>query len=83
VQDGSGAQVAFSTFTIVNNDTSTETYSISPGQAAVNENAGTLTFTITRSDTTQQETVLVSTLQDQGFYNAVSGTTSTITFMTG
>ncbi len=52
-------------------------YSISPGRATVDENAGKLVFTITRTNNLQAETVYVSTIQDQGSYNAASGTTST------
>ena len=77
VQNAAGVDLASTTFTIVNNDVSTATYSISPGPAAVNENAGTLTFTVARTDSSQQETVYVSTVQDQGYYNAAFGMTST------
>jgi hypothetical protein len=43
------------------------TYSISPNPASVNENAGTLTFTITRSNSSAATTVYASTVQDQGY----------------
>ena len=45
------------------------TYSISPNPVSVNENAGTLTFTITRSDTSSAATVYASTVQDQDSSN--------------
>lgn len=77
VQSSTGAQLASTAFSIVNNDTTSTTYAISPSPAAVNENSGTLTFTITRSDNTQQQTIEVSTVQDQGYVNAASGTIST------
>src|SRR5262249_8994055 len=77
LQNSSGAILASSPFTIANNDTSNTTYSVSPSPAAINENAGTLTFTISRSDNSQQQTVKVSTVQDQGYVNAPTGTTST------
>src|SRR5205085_6178142 len=77
VQNASGIDLASTTFTIVNNDTATATYSVSPSPAAINENAGILIFTIARSDSSQQQTIKVSTVQDQGSYNAATGTTST------
>ncbi len=77
VQDASGTNLASTTFAITNNDTPTTTYSISPSPSTVNENTGTLTFTVTRSNTSQAATVDISTVQDQGYYNAASGTTST------
>ena len=45
------------------------TYSIAPNPASVNENAGTQTFTITRSNSSAAATVYASTVQDQGFTN--------------
>src|SRR5205823_4588917 len=45
------------------------TYSISPNLASVNENAGYLTFTITRSSSASAATVYASTVQDQGYAN--------------
>ena len=45
------------------------TYSISPNPASVNENGGTLTFTVTRSDASSAATVYASTVQDQGYSN--------------
>ncbi len=44
-------------------------YSIAPNSPMAAENSGTLTFTITRDDTSQSATVYVSTIQDQGFLN--------------
>jgi V8-like Glu-specific endopeptidase len=49
--------------------TAPETYAISPNPASVNENAGTLTFTVTRSSISLTETVLISTVADQGSSN--------------
>jgi len=45
------------------------TYLISPNPATVNENAGTLTFTITRSGSTPAETIYASTTTTEGFAN--------------
>jgi len=45
------------------------TYSITPNPASVNENAGHLTFTITRSSSVAAATVYASTVQDQGYSN--------------
>jgi hypothetical protein len=82
-QSASGANLASTTFTIVNNDTTPSTYTLSPSPASVNENQKSLTFTLTRSDSGQQQTVKVSTGQDQGYYNAASGTVSTNYFYDG
>ncbi len=58
-------------FTIVDNDAPIGvTYSIVPSTQVSNENAGTLTFTITRSSGTVAETVYVSTTPNLGFANA-------------
>lgn len=46
-----------------------ETYSITPGSTTVPENVGTITFTITRSDSTAAETIYASTVQNQGATN--------------
>ena len=45
------------------------TYSISPDPASVNENGGTLTFTLTRSNSSTAATIYASTVQDQGYTN--------------
>jgi len=45
------------------------TYSISPNPASVFDNAGQLTFTITRSDASGLGVVHARTVQDQGFTN--------------
>ena len=45
------------------------TYSLSPNPASVDDNAGQLTFTITRSDSSGPGVVHVRTVQDQGFTN--------------
>lgn len=60
--------LATDNFTIVNNDSAT-TWSISPNPASVNENAGSLTFTVTRSSSVTTATVYASTVQDQGYSN--------------
>jgi len=60
--------LATDNFTILNNDGAT-TWSISPNPASVNENAGNLTFTISRSSSLTAATVYASTVQDQGFSN--------------
>ena len=65
---GSYTTVATDTFTIVNNDDQT-TYSITPNPAQVNENAGSLTFTVSRSSSTSAATVYVSTVQDSNYPN--------------
>ena len=44
-------------------------YTIAPATASIDEAAGTLTFTITRSATLLAETLFVSTTPDQGFAN--------------
>jgi hypothetical protein len=44
-------------------------YSVTPSSPVVSENSGTLDFTIARTDSTNAATVLVSTIQDQGFAN--------------
>jgi predicted chitinase len=54
--------LAKANFTIVDNDLSTS-YSISPSSASVNENAGSLIFTVTRAGGLPAETVFASTLQ--------------------
>jgi hypothetical protein len=53
--------LAKATFTIADDDVVATTYSISPGSTTVNENAGTVTFTVTRSGGTPAETLFVST----------------------
>jgi ELWxxDGT repeat protein len=77
VRSLSGSDLASTTFTILNNDTATTTYSISPSPAAANENQGALNFTLTRSNNSGAQVVDVSTVQDQGYYNAATGTIST------
>ncbi|MDR3565837.1 MAG: hypothetical protein P4N59_30980 [Negativicutes bacterium] len=44
-------------------------YSVTPNTPSVAEDSGTLSFTITRTDTSQAATVYVSTIQDQGSVN--------------
>ena len=45
------------------------TYSIDPQSASVSEGAGTVTFTVSRSDSTAAQTLYVSTVQNQGSTN--------------
>src|SRR3954462_5218320 len=45
------------------------TYAITPASTTVNENAGTVTFTVTRSGTLPIETLFVSTETGEGFAN--------------
>src|SRR6185437_10053688 len=80
--------LASDNFTILNNDVAPTTYSISPTSPSISENAGSETFTVTRSNTSQSATVYVSTVQDQGssntnneFYNGLSN--DQITFAAG
>jgi hypothetical protein len=47
-----------------------QTWSISPGSASVNESAGSVTFTVTRSSGSAAQTVYVSTTQTEGFSNS-------------
>jgi len=49
--------------------TSQELFTIDPSSVAVNENIGSITFTITRSESAAAQTVYVSTLQNQGATN--------------
>src|SRR5207244_3460734 len=59
--DPASTFLAKSTFTIHDDDTvPPTTYSISPNPASVNENGGTLTFTVTRSGTLPIETLFIS-----------------------
>lgn len=44
-------------------------WTISPADISVDESVGTVTFTVTRSDSTTPKTVYVSTVQDQGATN--------------
>ncbi len=63
--------LAQNAFTIVDNDSPTGvTYSIVPLSQVFSENAGTLTFTITRSSGALAETVYVSTTPNLGFANS-------------
>ena len=78
--------LATDNFTIVNNDVAATTYSISPNPASVNENAGTLTFTLTRSNSSAAATIYASTVQDQGYTNNnnyVGLTSQAVTFAAG
>jgi hypothetical protein len=46
------------------------TYALTPGSTTVNENAGTVTFTVTRSGTLTAETIFASTTQNHGSTNS-------------
>ena len=62
--------LASDTFTIVNNDQPpASTYTIAPNGPLINENAGSKTFTVTRTNTSEAATVYVSTVHDQGTDN--------------
>jgi hypothetical protein len=50
--------------------TAPTTYSMTPAAASVNENAGTVTFTVTRSGGLPSESVYVSTTATEGFANS-------------
>ena len=58
--------LASATFKIVDNDG----LSITPPAASVNENAGSVSFTVTRPGGSTQQTYYVSTMQNQGSTNA-------------
>ncbi|MGZ8407112.1 MAG: Calx-beta domain-containing protein [Caulobacteraceae bacterium] len=56
-----------STFTIQDNDPAqTTTYDLTPVTTTANEDAGTITFTVTRAGNLGAETVYVSTIQGEG-----------------
>src|SRR6202140_4172291 len=67
--DPTSTYLATDNFTIQNTDVAPTAYTISPNPASVNENAGTLTFTITRSSSAAAATVYASTVPDQGTNN--------------
>jgi len=54
---------------ITNSSSSSTMYSISPGTTTVSEAAGTVSFTLTRSNLLPAETVYVSTAQTEGTLN--------------
>ncbi len=56
-------------FTIIDDDQAGANWTITPTALSVDETAGTITFTITRSDDTDAQTVYFSTYQDQNAYN--------------
>ena len=64
--------LATATFKIQANDSTPPpvTFSIAPQSVTVNENAGTVSFTVTRSDGSTAQTVYASTVQNQGATNA-------------
>jgi hypothetical protein len=59
-----------SRFIVQDNDLVPTSYSIAPGSVAVNEGAGTVAFTISRSGNLPAETVYASTAQTEGFANS-------------
>ena len=61
--------LAKSTFTIQDNDPQPTTYALTPGTTTVNEGAGTVTFTVTRSGGTPAETIFASTTTTEGSAN--------------
>jgi hypothetical protein len=62
--------LAKSTFTIVDNDTPPTTYALTPATTTVDECAGTITFTVTRSGGTPAETIFASTTTGEGSANS-------------
>jgi methionine-rich copper-binding protein CopC/HAMP domain-containing protein len=62
--------LAKSTFTITDNDTQPTTYAMSPGTISIDEGAGTVTFTVTRSGGTPAETIFASTTTGEGSANS-------------
>jgi hypothetical protein len=74
--------LARSTFTIHDNDAvAPTTYGVSPGSVTVDEGAGTVTFTVTRSGGLPAETVYVSTVQ--GSSNGFAANSGDYTGKTG
>ncbi len=65
--------LASAKFVIVNDDTAPSHYAISPSAPMISENAGHVTFTITRTEPSQRDTVYVSTVHDQGTDNPNGG----------
>jgi hypothetical protein len=61
--------LAKSTFSILDDDPQPTTYALTPGTTSVNEAAGTVTFTITRSGGTPAETIFASTTTGEGSAN--------------
>jgi Calx-beta domain len=69
--DPAGTFLAKATFTIADDDQVQATsYSISPGSITANENAGTVTFTVSRSGGLPAETLFVSTSTGEGSSNS-------------
>ena len=81
VVDGLGAVLSSRTITVladqptarledtVEGCVAQSTYEIAPASQTVNEAAGVVTFTVSRTPSTAAETVYVSTVQNQGFTN--------------
>jgi murein DD-endopeptidase MepM/ murein hydrolase activator NlpD len=70
--DPAGTYLAKTNFTIHDNDAPAPApaYSIQPAAPVVDEAAGKISFTVTRSSGSAAETLYVSTTPDQGFANA-------------
>lgn len=69
--DPANVYLAKAIFTIQDNDTPVSSaYSIATANPVVDENAGTVTFQVTRSNTASAQTLYVSTTPDQGFANS-------------
>lgn len=69
IRDSTGATLAQSFSVNYQPTAAATTYSMAPATSAVNENAGTVTFTITRSGGLPAETVVLSTTTTEGFAN--------------
>jgi hypothetical protein len=67
--DPAATPLTESTFTILDDDRPATTYSLSPDSTIVNENAGAISFTVTRSGSLPAETVYASTTQTEGYIN--------------
>jgi Calx-beta domain/RTX calcium-binding nonapeptide repeat (4 copies) len=65
-----GTALATGKFTIIDNDNvAPATFNITPSSRFVNENAGFVDFTVSRSSTSGSNIVYFSTVQNQGFTN--------------
>jgi len=61
--------LAKTTFTIRNDDMAPTSWSITPEVSSIKENRRKLKFSISRPDTNSAQSVYVSTVQTEGFYN--------------
>jgi murein DD-endopeptidase MepM/ murein hydrolase activator NlpD len=68
--DPASVYLARALFTIQDNDIAPGSYSVTPTATTVGEGAGTLSFTITRSNAAAAETLFVSTAPDLGYANS-------------